>query len=42
MSQNTSEIKVCIDVSPDEQSRGAVIANQKWQTGQTLRVRFLE
>ena len=42
MSQNTSEIKVCIDVSPDEQSRGAVIADKKWNPGQTLRVRFLD
>ena len=42
MSQNTSEIKVCIDVSPDEQSRGAVIADKKWKPGQTLRVRFLD
>ena len=42
MSQNTSEIKVCIDVSLDEQSRGAVIADKKWKPGQTLRVRFLD
>ena len=42
MSQNTSEIKVCIDVSLDEQLRGAVLTDQKWQPGQTLRVRFLD
>lgn len=42
MSQNSFEIKACIDVLPDQQSRGAVLTDQKWQPGQTLRVRFLD
>lgn len=35
-------LKVCIDVYPDEDTRGAVERNKKWQPGQTLRVRFLD
>lgn len=35
-------IKVCIDVHPDEDTRGAVVTSKKWQPGQTLRVRFLD
>jgi serralysin len=35
-----ASIKVCMDVHP-EGARGAVITDNKWETGQTLRVRFL-
>ncbi|MBD1846724.1 hypothetical protein H6F89_25605 [Cyanobacteria bacterium FACHB-63] len=35
-------IKVCIDVFPDGDARGAVIKDKKWEPGQTLRVRFLD
>ncbi|MBD1847086.1 hypothetical protein H6F89_27510 [Cyanobacteria bacterium FACHB-63] len=42
MSENTFDsIKACIDVFPDEDARGAVIKDKKWEPGQTLRVRFL-
>lgn len=45
MSENIFDlqpIKVCIDVHPDGDARGAVITSKKWQPGQTLRVRFLD
>lgn len=43
MSDNPMEtLKVCIDVLPDEETRGAVLRDKKWQPGQTLRVRFLD
>jgi serralysin len=43
MSDNLMETpKVCIDVHPDEETRGAVLRDKKWQPGQTLRVRFLD
>ncbi len=43
MSENTFEsIKVCMDVHPEDDSRGAVISSSKWETGQTLRVCFLD
>jgi serralysin len=42
ISKNTLEsLKVCIDVHP-ENSRGAVITDNKWTPGQTLRVCFLD
>lgn len=43
MSEDAFELpKVCIDVYPDGDARGAVIKDKKWQPGQTLRVRFLD
>ncbi|MBE9008651.1 LysM peptidoglycan-binding domain-containing protein [Pseudanabaenaceae cyanobacterium LEGE 13415] len=43
MSDNTLDlIKVCVDVFPEEDTRGAVEKGKKWQPGQTLRVRFLD
>ena len=43
MSDNMFELlKVCIDVHPEEDARGAVITSKKWKSGQTLRVRFLD
>jgi serralysin len=42
MSENIREaIRVCMDVHSDD-SRGAVLADNKWNPGQTLRVRFLD
>lgn len=43
MSDNPMEmLKVCVDVYPDGDARGAVLRDKKWQPGQTLRVRFLD
>lgn len=43
MSDNLMETpKVCIDVYPDEATRGAVLRDYKWPPGYLLRVRFLD
>lgn len=43
MSDHSLEmLKVCIDVHTDEEARGAVRTNIKWEPGQTLRVCFLD
>ena len=43
ISENILEsLKVCMDVYPEEDTRGAVVRDKKWQPGQTLRVRFLD